>query len=796
MQEATWQKTPWLSRPSPAPGSLSAALPGLWLLLLFARPPVSAQDPYEPNDTSTESAFLGGPIGDPGANGLQTLSTEGGILEAGGASDWFAFTAFANAPISVRLAPLAGEAGAIDARRLSFRLWRRVSAQPEAFQALANAAAPAAGLDACLPPTSFPAAGFLVVEVAAMDGLETEQPYLLQISNRELLPLGADSYEPNDTREASFFLGGPLRDVETHGETLLATDGANLGPNDAPDFYAVTLFEGAKLAARLEPLESDLGPIDARNLALRLWRQPSAEAPWQLLAQIDFNGASEGEYHPPLDYAVTGSMVLEVYSTDSPLTAQAYRLRVSNAALEPILAPPDIVVLHEGAELASGDTLDVGAVTLTESVSAAFSVENRGASPLTLTAFPVLAGPAPGDFAVGAMPLELPPGEAVSIEVTFTPSALGTRSAAFLIPTNDPDTPSFSLGLRGVGLEAPQPDIEVRARRLDFGRVPNGSARTLTLAVGNAGAEPLEVTSISVRGVGARAFSVVPSRSLPGQVPAGRSAALGVRFAAVAPDPATEVPFEATLVMASNDPDTPEVVVRLSGIAINEVVAIDPDIISLSLGLPRVKTLAFDLDLGGALIPVALDLLVDSRGRLVRAGSSTVGDVQVDLQGGKLKLKKATGRWSYALTLKGTSASVSLKLKGELGSGQAVASYKGPEGKFGASAVFVAEGATLDTRTILDLAPEVDEKGKVTGLGVIASGLENDLGAAPGVLKGRVKGEKVSWSLKDKALKRSFSFKGIVDGEEVLGSLKYKLAPGKGKVEGVRIPRVLFDPRT
>ncbi|MEW6441865.1 MAG: hypothetical protein AB1640_13100 [bacterium] len=56
------------------------------------------------------------------------------------------------------------------------------------------------------------------------------------------------------------------------------------------------------------------------------------------------------------------------------------------------------------------------------------------------------------------LPLELPTGQSVVVEVTFTPSALGPRQAYLFIQSNDsiePPGPQAFIPLTGVGTEAP-----------------------------------------------------------------------------------------------------------------------------------------------------------------------------------------------------------------------------------------------------------------------------------------------------------------------------------------------------
>jgi hypothetical protein len=144
-----------------------------------------------------------------------------------------------------------------------------------------------------------------------------------------------DIHEPNDALNEEAFVGGPLRDPGTDGNIVLDVTSVFLDTDD-DDFYGFTSFANVPIAVLVEPLAGFGFPVDARNLALRLWRRVDAGlGTWQLFAQIDFNAAGETEYHPPIPYAQAGYLAVEIYSNDSIDAIQPYRLRISNEALAP-----------------------------------------------------------------------------------------------------------------------------------------------------------------------------------------------------------------------------------------------------------------------------------------------------------------------------------------------------------------------------------------------------------------------------------------------------------------------------
>ncbi len=345
---------------------------------------------------------------------------------------------------------------------------------------------------------------------------------------RGLTFLYGDRFESNDTLANAPFLGGPLRDPATGGEQLLTVAEASLERANSEDFYSFTAFANIPIAIRVEPVGTayDQGPeggtisaVDAkavRNLGVRLHRRVSAaDNTFALLAQIDFNGAGEAEYHPPIPYTLAGFMVAEVYSTDGINDVQRYRLRISNVAIEPTADPPAMSVFDvaEDVEINDGDTVPFGTVEVGESSNKTLTIVNGGPGTLELGSI-TIQGPAADDYGftlVGLPTVE--PGTSRLMAIGFLPAAAGQRAAVLTIPNNDPTRPNFACVLSGTGTAAPV--IEVRIDDVlvendgdfDFGDLAVGATRTVTLQIRNTGNAQLEVTAINLAGTDAADFS-------------------------------------------------------------------------------------------------------------------------------------------------------------------------------------------------------------------------------------------------------------------------------------------------
>jgi hypothetical protein len=166
----------------------------------------------------------------------------------------------------------------------------------------------------------------------------------------------------------------------------------------------------------------------------------------------------------------------------------------------------------------------------TTSASQSSTLTNSGTAPLTISAI-VMAGTNPGDFAqVNNCPLSpatLGVGASCSIQVTFTPTATGSRSASVSV-TDDATGSPHSLGVSGTGL-ATAPDVGLNPTSLDFGARSVGStsaAQSSTLT--NTGNAALNITGVSITGTNAGDFA--QTNNCPSSLGAGASCSISVTF--------------------------------------------------------------------------------------------------------------------------------------------------------------------------------------------------------------------------------------------------------------------------
>ncbi len=199
--------------------------------------------------------------------------------------------------------------------------------------------------------------------------------------------------------------------------------------------------------------------------------------------------------------------------------------------------------------------LDFGSTPLLFPVQRLLRIADGGRVALHVTQVQISGAP----FAVTAVPFEVAPGQSVPLSVLFRPAALGSFNGTLTLATDDPDNPSLTLALTGVGT-APGA-LLVRPAALDFGRVGEGQTATRELDLTSAGPADLYFNAFGFAAGTPDAFGYVGSIRAPAQLAAGAQLRLAVSFAPVPGTPAAA----GALAIESSDPAQPRLLVPLSG---------------------------------------------------------------------------------------------------------------------------------------------------------------------------------------------------------------------------------------
>ncbi len=167
-----------------------------------------------------------------------------------------------------------------------------------------------------------------------------------------------------------------------------------------------------------------------------------------------------------------------------------------------------------------------------------------------------------------------------SVNVTFTPSVLGKRSATLVLPSTGGASSPQSVPLTGTGINAGDtPGVSVDPTSIDF-----GSVRILTLSpvknvvVTNTGTAPLKVNSDTLSGATDQFRITSDTCTLGSFIDAGKSCVVSVAMvpsvpAGTKPPGATPIPYAATLTI---DTSAGTQAVALNGDAIGGYAAVSP----------------------------------------------------------------------------------------------------------------------------------------------------------------------------------------------------------------------------
>lgn len=178
------------------------------------------------------------------------------------------------------------------------------------------------------------------------------------------------------------------------------------------------------------------------------------------------------------------------------------------ADLPPFFGATSILISSPGPELSVSPSLDVSEVEVGQtSDGQTVTVTNSGGAPLILGELS-LGGTDAAEFEVLSDECSsetLPVGESCVVEVSLTPLAVGSRTAAFVIPSNALTSPN-SVVLSGTGIQAAlSVDDSVDLGSVIVDEASAGEAITLT----NSGTAPLILGELSLSGPDAAEFVVL-----------------------------------------------------------------------------------------------------------------------------------------------------------------------------------------------------------------------------------------------------------------------------------------------
>ncbi|MCE3296529.1 MAG: conserved repeat protein, partial [Crocinitomicaceae bacterium] len=177
----------------------------------------------------------------------------------------------------------------------------------------------------------------------------------------------------------------------------------------------------------------------------------------------------------------------------------------------------------------AGDHSDFGSQSVCSgTIVRTYTIENTGTRAMTVTNA-VISGTHAGDFTVSTTPpSSIAAGGSGTFQVTFNPSATGTRSATVTVNCSDANEAAYDFAIQGTGQD-PEANVQGNSTTIadgdatptstdhtDFGSTSVCSGTVIrTYTIQNSGTSNLTIASLTIGGTNAGDFSITASPSSP-----------------------------------------------------------------------------------------------------------------------------------------------------------------------------------------------------------------------------------------------------------------------------------------
>ena len=270
------------------------------------------------------------------------------------------------------------------------------------------------------------------------------------------------------TQTFALLPGSPALNAGDHGEGCLATDQRGIArPQGTACDIGAFESRGFTLTYGSGSNQSTLINTAFTN-PLTLTITSSFTEPVED-GQVIFTAPGSGASTNPAVYTATinGGAVTQVVTANNTVgsyavTATARGNLGSPASYALTNIAPEIAVLGNGIEIASGDTTPDpadhtnfgSAAVASGQITRTFTISNSGGANLNLTGTPLISitGPAALDFSLVLSPTTpLAPGETTTFQVRFDPTVTGTRVVTVIIANDDSDENPYNFAIQGTG---------------------------------------------------------------------------------------------------------------------------------------------------------------------------------------------------------------------------------------------------------------------------------------------------------------------------------------------------------
>ena len=316
--------------------------------------------------------------------------------------------------------------------------------------------------------------------------------------------------------------------------------------------------------ASLSPTSLSFGSVTLGNTASQTVTLTNNGGSALNISAISSNGDFTNHNNCPSSLAAGGSCSLTVTFTPTVLGSRTGTLSISDDASsspqQVALSGTGVNTPVPGASLSSGSVVFGSLVVNTTSAAQAVTLTNTGNAALTISGIT-----SSGDFAqTNNCPASLAANASCTINLTFTPTALGTRSGTLSVSDNASGSPQQAT-LSGSGVSAPAPAASLTPTSLSFGnQVINTTSTPQSVSLKNTGSAALSISGITSSG------DFAQTNNCPASLAANASCTINLTFT-----PTALGSRSGTLSVSDNASGSPQQA-TLSGSGVGGILAVAP----------------------------------------------------------------------------------------------------------------------------------------------------------------------------------------------------------------------------
>lgn len=256
----------------------------------------------------------------------------------------------------------------------------------------------------------------------------------------------------------------------TYNNSGAGESGNGVGFNSAPDDIITTIANTGSSSISFRASASGA----TANFTMKVQYSTSSTGLWTDISTIVADGSNTGDvtttwktFTSPI--SVSGTYFLRFLM--SARSGGSFYLDNVDVFCTPLTPTPIINIKGNGNSISNGDSTpsvtddtDFGSTNVTGgTVVKTFTIENTGTAGLNLTGlspYVGISGTNAGDFSVTAIPSNsIAASNSTTFNITFDPSALGTRTATLSIANNDSTNNPYNFDIKGTGVNSNASDI-------------------------------------------------------------------------------------------------------------------------------------------------------------------------------------------------------------------------------------------------------------------------------------------------------------------------------------------------